>query len=189
MAPQQRLIALRIGLSLAQELALHDPARCAARLDELGRDAEAALDELRSLAHGICPPLLADRGLADAVASAATLSPVPIDLHATGLARYPTEVETAVYSCILEALQNVAKHAGGIGSARVEIDGHEPGNLRFEVRDDGDGATDQAPEHGTGLTNMRDRIHAIGGELLVSSSPGLGTLIRGDVPLAGTRPR
>jgi signal transduction histidine kinase len=178
---QQRLIALRIGLTVAQELATVDPARCAARLAELGHQLDEALDELRLLAQGICPPLLVDRGLVDAIASAARRSVVPVELRMSDVGRYAPEIETSVYFCILEALQNVAKHARGV---RVEIDGHEPGRLRFEVRDDGTGMTSGELRPGNGITNMRDRIHAIGGEIVVSCTPTGGTLVRGDIPIA-----
>jgi signal transduction histidine kinase len=180
---QQRLVALRIGLALAQEMAPLDPAGCAARLDELGRQLEEALDELRSLAHGLSPPLLTECGLPDALAAAATRCTVPVELHATLERRYPLEVETSVYFCVLEALQNVAKHAHGARSVRIELDGHEPERLRFTVRDDGAGATHEALQRGAGITNKHDRIQALGGELQVTSTPGSGTLVRADIPL------
>jgi signal transduction histidine kinase len=95
-----------------------------------------------------------------------------------------------VYFCILEALQNVQKHAPEARRTLVQVDGRGPGELRFLVHDDGPGTTPDRLEGGAGLTNMRDRISAIGGQLTIASSPGLGTTVRGRVPAprAGLRP-
>jgi signal transduction histidine kinase len=90
-------------------------------------------------------------------------------------------VESAVYFCILEALQNALKHAAGVTRADIRLDGSLPGELRFEVRDDGDGAPGGAITPGTGITNMRDRLAAIGGEVTLSSGPR-GMVVRGRAP-------
>jgi signal transduction histidine kinase len=179
---QQRLVALRIELGLLQEIAARDPARVPERLHELEQSAEDALTELRALAHGVCPPLLADRRLADALTAVVARCPLPVRLETHDLGSYAPEVETAVYFCILEALQNVQKHAPEARRTLVQIDGRGPGELRFLVHDDGPGTTPDRLEGGAGLTNMRDRIAAIGGQLSVASSPGLGTTVRGRVP-------
>ena len=97
------------------------------------------------------------------------------------MARYPPEVESAVYFCVLEALQNVLKHATGARRAVVRLDGDEA-QLRFSVRDDGAGTPDGTVRAGAGLTNMRDRLEAIGGDVAVRSTPGAGTVVRGRVP-------
>ncbi|HEU4974900.1 MAG TPA: histidine kinase [Baekduia sp.] len=184
---QQRLVALRIELSLVEDLVRRDPERCVKRLRELEDDVEEALDELRALAHGVCPPLLADRGLPDALRAAASRSPVPVSLRITPMGRQAPEVESAVYFCVLEALQNVAKHAPGATRAVVLLDGDVRGELRFSVRDDGPGvAAGASPSAGTGagLANMRDRLAALGGEVEIVSRPGCGTEVRGRVPVA-----
>ena len=177
---QQRLVALRIELELAEEVVREDPERGAARLRELEQELDDALEELRSLAHGVYPPLLADRGLPDALKSVAMRSTIPVELDARGLGRVRPEVESAVYFCILEALQNAMKHAAGARRivVRARTDAHD--ELRFSVRDDGAGT-----EHlraGAGITNMQDRLAAVGGEVLVTSTPGVGTRVRGRVP-------
>src|SRR5436190_8945061 len=119
---QQRLVALRIELELAEELVVRDPARGAARLRELEGDVEEALEELRTLAHGVYPPLLSQRGLPDALKAATARSSIPVKLEAHAVERYSPEAESAVYFCILEALQNALKHAQGARRALVRLD-------------------------------------------------------------------
>jgi len=98
-----------------------------------------------------------------------------------GVGRYSQAVESAVYFCCLEALQNSAKHAPD--ASMVSIDLHEDGTLRFEVTDDGEGFDVHSHNGGTGLTNMRDRIEAVGGRLELRSSPGRGSVVSGSIPL------
>ena len=114
---QQQLVALSVNLRLARELAGSDPREATSLLEQLGADVEAALEELRELAHGIYPPFLAERGLAEALSVVAARAPLPTRLEATGIGRYPPQVEATVYFCCLEALQNAGKHAGegGLG--------------------------------------------------------------------------
>jgi signal transduction histidine kinase len=178
---QQRLVALRIELELAEELVRRDPQRGADRLRDLERAVDEALEEVRTLAHGVYPPLLADRGLPEALAAATKRSVLPVELDARDVARYPPEVESAVYFCILEALQNALKHATGVTRADIRLDGSLAGELRFEVTDDGAGASAGAITPGNGITNMRDRLAAIGGEVTLSSGPE-GTVVRGRAP-------
>ncbi len=178
---QQRLVALRIELELAEELVRRDPAQGAERLHRLEQEVDDALEELRALAHGVYPPLLADRGLPDALGAVAGRTAVPVALTVRGVGRYAPEVESAVYYCVLEALQNVLKHARG-ARADVELDGRARGELRLRVRDDGPGFADGRQARGTGIANMRDRLVALGGELKLTSMPGAGTLVRGWVP-------
>jgi signal transduction histidine kinase len=177
---QQQLIALTIELGLLERLA-DDPERvrqAARRLQEALRE---ALDDLRDLARGIYPPLLADKGLAAALEAQARKAALPITIDAGGIARYAREVEAAVYFCALEALQNVAKYARATRAAIRLQDGK--GRLAFTVTDDGVGFDVHAAA-GSGLTNMRDRLDALGGSLQVRSSPGAGTTISGSIPLA-----
>jgi signal transduction histidine kinase len=180
---QQRLVALRIKLALAQELIDTDPAAATAALDELGGDVELALAEVRSLGHGVYPSLLSDRGLADALRGVVAASPTPVHLEATGLTRHSKEVETAVFFACREAIQNASKHAPEAGGVWVTLSQNDA--LRFEVRDDGPGFTSPTSEGNGGLRNMHDRIEAIGGDLTVHSVPAEGTRIIGSVPLTG----
>jgi signal transduction histidine kinase len=177
---QQRLVALRIKLELAAERANGDGAG-AALLRGLGGDVEEALEEVRSLARGIYPAPLADRGLVEGLRAAAFRNPLPTTVLAAGVRRYSREIESAAYFCCLEALQNAAKHADGATATVVEIS--DNGALRLEVRDDGAGFD---PEHipaGVGFTSMRDRVAAVGGDLAISSSPGRGTRVAASIPL------
>jgi signal transduction histidine kinase len=177
---QQRLVALRIRLELAEELMRQDPARARGMLHLLGGEVEAALDELRSLAAGVYPSLLAARGLPDAIRTAALQSPVPTLVEVDGSDRYSQEIETAAYFCCIEALQNVAKHAPEASSVTISL--NRNGGLRFEVHDDGPGFALEAAM-GDGLVNMRDRLAAVGGELDINSAPGGGTKVVGTIPV------
>jgi signal transduction histidine kinase len=183
---QQRLVALRIELELAEGLVLRDAQRGVARLQELEGELDEALEEIRSLAHGMYPPLLADRGLAEALRAAASAAGVPVEVELHEIRRYPPELESAVYFCVREALQNVLKHAAGARRVVVSVDGGVPGELRFSVKDDGAGAAGGELQAGTGLTNMDDRLAAVGGELWVRSTPGVGTVVRGRAPVGPT---
>src|SRR5205823_2375776 len=180
---QQQLVALAVKLRLAETLATGEGAeKTAGTLEQLQSDAGTALEDLRDLARGIFPPLLADRGLPDAIASQARKSPVPVDIDADNVGRYPQEVEAAVYFCSLEALQNVAKyaHASRASIRLTQVNG----SLTFEVTDDGDGFDPTSIGYGTGLQGMADRLDALGGTLEVRSAPGEGTAVTGRVPSA-----
>jgi signal transduction histidine kinase len=179
---QQRLIALRIRLGLAEELLTADPATGVEVLRELGDQAEAALDELRSIAHGVYPPLLADRGLTDALRSVGLQAPLPVHVAAAGVTRQPIEIESATYFTCVEAAQNALKHADGATAVWIELR-QTTDRLRLEVRDDGRGF-DPAGVDGNGLRNMNDRIEALGGRLAVESEPGRGTRVSGSIPLS-----
>jgi signal transduction histidine kinase len=181
---QQQLVALRIEVELARELAMRDP-EVAARLADVGYRLEDVLSELRDLAQGVHPPLLRERGLRAALDPVAQRSTPPANLGAVdGIARYPDDVETAVYYCCLEGLQNVGKHAGPNARADVRLS-EEAGELRFEIIDDGVGCdVESARSAGAGLTNMSERVAALGGTLTVDSATGRGTQLRGRIPLA-----
>jgi signal transduction histidine kinase len=180
---QQRLVALRIELELAEELVRRDPELGADRLRELELAVDETLEELRSLAHGVYPPLLSDEGIAEALRAAAARFPIRVEVAALGeLRRYTPEIEGAVYFCVLEALQNVLKHADGARRATVRLDAGRGAELLFSVRDDGAGVTELARGRGSGITNMNDRLAAVGGELEISSARGVGTTVRGRVP-------
>ena len=178
---QQRLVALRIRLELAEELMTQDPGRARRVLQTVGAEVDAALDELRSLAAGVYPSVLVARGLSDALRTAALQSPVPTSVEVEGSDRYSEEVETAAYFCCIEALQNVAKHAPEARSVSISLSRN--GDLRFEVRDDGPGFVVDGGAPGAGLVNMRDRIAAVGGEIEIRSTPGTGTVVVGTIPV------
>ena len=181
---QQHLVALAVKVRLLEQLAERDPERARSLMTQLQDDVRSAIEELRSLAHGIYPPLLSSAGLGVAMSAACRRAPIPASLEADGVGRYAPEIEAAVYFCCLEALQNVAKYAGAAASARVRI-WEDAGGLLFEICDDGAGFEPDRNAEGAGLTNMRDRIGAVGGTLRVESDGG-GTRIRGVVPLSGT---
>jgi signal transduction histidine kinase len=179
---QQQLVALKMRLDLANRVAERDPAKALEIFAALPPEAEEALDTLRDLARGIYPPLLAAEGLPVALAAQASKASLPIDVQAEFVGRFPQEVEAAIYFCCLEALQNVAKYSNA-SRAAVELK-HEGILLTFSVRDDGDGFDPAEIRLGAGLQNMTDRVEALGGSLRVTSSPGKGTTITGNVRVA-----
>jgi signal transduction histidine kinase len=184
---QQRLVALRVQLELAEELVRGDPERGRKRMHELGEEVGATLEEIQALARGVYPSLLADRGLAEALGAAALRLPLAATVEPDGIERYPEDVESAVYFCCLEAMQNASKHAPDAHSVMITLD-QTGDELRFEVRDDGAGFDEATASPGAGLTNMRDRLAAVGGHVEVRSVPGRGTVVTGSVPLDDGRP-
>ncbi len=179
---QQTLISMRLELAMAKDLLERGHASTAAKLDEVSAMVDGALEELRDLAQGVYPALLASDGVATALLSSARKMPMPVAVKATGRARAPRSLETAVYFCCLEALQNAAKHAGPDASATVELN-LSHGALEFCVRDDGVGFDTRTRPEGRGLVNLRDRVAALGGRLAVVSAPGAGTRVAGEIPL------
>lgn len=178
---QQGLIALRIKLQLLQELATDHPEAVAPALADAGERVEATLDNIRNLAKGIYPSVLRDLGLHYALATVIRELPVPIALRSELKRRYEPELETAVYFCCVEALQNVAKHCGADSHAGLLLSEHD-GGLQFLLTDNGPGF-DPARTTGTsGITGMRDRLEAIGGQLTITSVAGHGTTIAGRIP-------
>jgi signal transduction histidine kinase len=176
---QQRLISLRIRLGLAGDKLQTDPAAGIQELQDLGFEVDRALEELRSLAHGVYPPVLADRGLSDALASLGRQATLPVHVVATGVTRHPIKIESAVYFSCSEALQNAVTHAAGASAVWVRLR-QTAQSLHFEVHDDGAGF--RPDEHdGRGLRNMHDRMSAVGGWLTIDSRPGHGTHVLGDV--------
>jgi signal transduction histidine kinase len=149
-------------------------------LASLKHEAGEALENLRDLARGIYPPLLADQGLAAALSSQARKATFPVSIEADSIARYPQDQEAAGYFCVLEALQNVAKYAGAT-LATVTLS-EDDGQLTFTVTDDGAGFDTTTTSYGTGLQGMADRLAALGGKLEVRSGPG-GTTVTGWLPV------
>ena len=179
---QQQLVALNVQLGLLGKTADRDPGKVPAMAEQLQSRAVEALEDLRDLARGIYPPLLADQGLAAALEAQARKAAVPTTVASDGIGRYDRAVEAAVYFCSLEALNNVAKYAGA-STATIEL-AQEDGRLRFTVRDDG-----------AGLRHGRDRATApacrawpiastrSAGRSSVQSAPGEGTTVTGTVPI------
>lgn len=180
---QQHLVALTVNVGLARKMAEVDPKASAEILDQLGEGLKEAVQELRALAHGIYPPLLVDRGIEEALRSAASRCVLPTEVVASGLQRFSPEQEAAVYFCCMEALQNAGKHAGEAATVTVKA-WQEGGALCFEVSDTGRGFDLASGKgKGAGFVNMSDRVGAIGGTVSVRSAPGEGTSISGRLPL------
>jgi signal transduction histidine kinase len=177
---QQQLVALAVKMRLADAMIGKDEARAHELIAQLQAETTDAIDTLRDLARGIYPPLLADKGLVAALEAQARKSAVPVEVSPDGVSRYPQEIEAAAYFCVLEALQNIAKYANA-SRARVELRATD-GGLAFTVQDDGVGFENTA-KRGSGLTNMQDRVDALGGRIDVRSAPGHGTVIAGWLPL------
>ena len=186
---QQHLVALAVKIRLARDAVEDDDrADAVAMLDTLKGDVQEAVAELRALAHGIFPPLLMAGGLCDALPPAAGRAALPTTVVTDGVGRYSPDMETAVYFCCLEALQNAGKHAGDGATAVVRV-WEEAGFLHFEVGDDGVGFDHgSSPAEGHGFVNMGDRLGAIDGTLSVASAPGEGTRVAGAIPLATVPP-
>jgi signal transduction histidine kinase len=182
---QQQLVALAVKLRLVESLAEKDPPRAREMAAQAKSETQEALENLRDLARGIYPPLLADHGLAAALEAQARKSPVPAEVEPDGIGRYPAEAEAAAYFCVLEAMQNVAKYADA-GRAVVRLV-EEDGSLVFSVTDDGRGFDSATTPRGSGLQNMADRLDALGGSIDIDSAPGRGTTVTGRIPIrAGT---
>jgi signal transduction histidine kinase len=176
---QQQLVALHVQLRLMEQQVGKNTDMELQLVQRLQQAAGAALEDLRDLARGIYPPLLADQGLVAALEAQTRRSPVQVTVESDGVGRYAREVEAALYFCALEALNNVAKYAE---AASVQIDlSEEDGMLHFRIRDDGRGFDTSAAVFGTGLQGMADRLDAIGGTLEVSSEPGHGTTVTGTI--------
>ena len=180
---QQQLVALTIQLSLLEESA-DDPAAVRQLAPTVRDGLRAALDDLRDLARGIYPPLLADQGLVPALQAQARKAALPVEIDVDGIGRYPQDTEAAVYFCALEALQNIAKYAGA-SRATVGLS-CSGGNLTFTVTDDGAGFDTASTRHGTGLQGMADRLAALDGALDVRSRPGRGTTLTGQLPVTAS---
>jgi signal transduction histidine kinase len=179
---QQQLVALAIQLSVLEDAA-DDPGLVRELAPQLKSAARAALTDLRDLARGIYPPLLAEQGLLGALRAQAAKAPLPVTVEAGTVGRYPPDTESTVYFCVLEALQNAAKHAG---AARVAVAIRAAGgNLEFSVTDDGPGFDPARARRGSGLQGMTDRVAALGGTIQVRSRPGHGTVITGHLPAPG----
>jgi signal transduction histidine kinase len=178
---EARLTGLRMPLALAAEgFQARGDTDASAALNGFGEEVEQAIDEVRAFARGVYPAVLASNGLCAALVSASRYAAAPVTVSASGIRRCRPEVENAVYFTCLAAIDNAAKHAG---PARISVHAWDTADaLRFTVCDTGRGFDDDRTPEGAGLTNMRDRITAIGGTLTVDSRRAHGTQLHGSVP-------
>jgi signal transduction histidine kinase len=179
---QQRLITLALQLRLARSDVPGDPDKLAGELDEVATGLDEALEELRELARGIHPPILAQGGLRPALKVLARRSVFPVDLTVDTKDRLPAPIEIAAYYVVSEALTNAAKHARAT-SATVEVVQTDDA-VSVRVGDDGLGGADFT--RGSGLLGVRDRVEALGGRISLQSAPGRGTSISVVLPISGT---
>jgi signal transduction histidine kinase len=178
---QQELIALKLKLVVAQDMAGSDPRQAQEMLQGLVTDVGNAVETLRELARGIYPAVLADLGLAAALEAQARRSPLTVEIHADSIHRYPPEIEAAVYFCCLEALQNAIKHARATTMV-ISVE-ESAGELRFTATDDGQGIDVTRARSGSGIQNMADRMAALHGSLDLGAAPGGGTSVNGRLPV------
>lgn len=179
---QQQLVALAVSLGVLREVVRSDPDDALVIVDELRSEVQTAIDDMRALAHGIYPPLLASRGLTEAIAAVARRrGDGSATFRSEGIERYAPEIEAAVYFCCLEALQNAAKHASGspVEVALTVVDG----SLHFVIADRGPGFATDVESSGQGRINMADRIGAVGGMLEWRNAPEGGAVVAGSVPI------
>ncbi len=180
---QQQLVALQVRLRLAERMVAKGmPVE--ELLAQLRADTADAIENLRDLARGIYPPLLAAEGLGAALVAQARKAALPVGVHAGDLGRYPQAVEAAVYFCCLEALQNIARYAEA-SSAEISVEETPDGQLTFRISDDGKGFDPKTTPMGAGLANMTDRIDSLGGTFNVQGTPGRGTTVLGRIPVTG----
>jgi signal transduction histidine kinase len=180
---QQRLVALAMQLRAVQAAAPPDADGLREQLDDLVEQATAAVDELRELARGIHPAVLAEGGLRPVLRALARRSTVPVRLDVRGEGRLPEQVEIAAYYVVSEALTNAAKHAAAsVVNVSVEVSGDvRDGTLHLRICDDGRGGADLSG--GSGLVGLKDRVEALSGRLSVRTAIGSGTCVEVDLPL------
>jgi signal transduction histidine kinase len=182
---QQLLISIKLRLEMeADEDTLSGSRR--ERLLTLAQSLDAALEKVREIAHGLYPPLLIASGLPAALGQLREHAALPTQIDAVGVGRYAPEIESAVYYCCLEAIQNATKHGGRGVRVSVAL-AEENGCLTFRVVDDGPGFS-LGEARGFGLQNMEDRLGALGGRLTIATAPRRGTTISGQVPLRPANP-
>jgi signal transduction histidine kinase len=178
---QQRLVAIRMKLAVLSRRV--EGTDLQEQVGDLAEDAAAAVDELRRVAHGIYPPMLLERGVADALRETPRLPSTTVRIVDSGIGRLPASVERAIFYSTSEAIQNATKHSG----ARAIVVTLEPlGDLvEVTVEDDGAGFDPLVVQPRAGLTNIRDRIGSVGGEVEITSSTGRGTVLRYLIPRNG----
>ena len=175
---QQRLVSLALEARVAESSRTGHRTSSAPQLAHLGEGLVGAVDELREVSHGIHPAILSEGGLRPALSTLARRSPVPVELRIEDVERLPEPLEVGIYYVVSEALTNVIKHAE---AASVTVDLEADGAvISLRVRDDGVGGAD--PGHGSGLIGLKDRVHALGGGIEITSPPGRGTSMSVSLP-------
>lgn len=177
---QQRLVSVRIHLGLLAESVELPTHR--ATIEQLGFDLDAALKEIGAVTRDGTPELLRLKGIPTSLRAAALHSSAPVTIEADGFGRYPEAIERNIYFCCLEAVQNVVKHGGRNAKVRIRLTG-TPSKAVFEVADSGVGFDTTRATKGEGLINLTDRVSAMHGRLTIDSRPGMGTRIRGEIPV------
>jgi signal transduction histidine kinase len=180
---QQRLVSVRIHLGLLSEREAEPDQR--AIIDELGRDIEVALADLRSVTSDGSPEILLRNGVVESLLSVAARAPMRVTIETDRFERYAPRIERAVYFSCLEALQNVLKHAGPKANARIRLQGRRH-RVTFVVEDTGIGFDPASVWSGTGLISIKDRVRVLGGHLTIDSLPGLGTKVVGRIPITAS---
>ncbi|MBO2452924.1 sensor domain-containing protein [Actinomadura barringtoniae] len=182
---QARLVAMGMSLGAIEHLLDKDPEKARRLLSEARQSSAKALHELRDLVRGIHPPVLADRGVGDAVKALALDHPLPVEVNVEVNGRPEPPVESAAYFAVSEILTNAAKHSG---ARRIWVDmRHEDGMLRITVTDDGHGGA--SLDGGTGLRGIERRIGTFDGVLALNSPPGGPTIVTLELPCALSSPR
>jgi signal transduction histidine kinase len=183
---QQHLVALAVNLRLAETLSIRSSQRAEALLAQQELAAAEAIAVLVALSRGIYPPTLGAEGLLVAVRDSVGTSVVPVEVVATNLGRYSSDLEATAYFCCLEAVQNAAKHSGA-ATIRVSLTGQDTA-LGFVVEDDGVGFDPARTPDGTGLANLRDRVESADGTFTMETGLGAGTRIRASLPVRTASP-
>jgi signal transduction histidine kinase len=180
---QQRLVSARIHMGLlAQRIGPEDRAA----VEQVGRELETALAEIRSVTRDGSPQLLLRNGVTDSLRSVAAHSPRPITVESVNFGRYEPRLERGIYYCCVEAIQNVVKHAGPRAIVHIRLVGEED-RISFFVDDSGVGFDPTRVQTGAGLVNLADRVDVMGGRLTIDSHPGMGTRIHGEIPVEAGR--
>ncbi len=178
---QQRVVALKVQLAIAEQKARHERSeRTASLLAQMTAETQDAIDQIQALANGIYPPLLEAEGLATAVRALGELAPVDVRVDTDVSRRYPLPLEGAVYFCVSEALTNAVKH--GQAPIAISVVDHS-GELAFTVSDSGPGFDPTNVRRGAGLNNMSDRLDALEGTIIIDTTPGIRTVVAGRLPL------
>jgi signal transduction histidine kinase len=182
---QAQLIAIKLRLDM--ELTDGDLSESSReRFRDIMQSLQTAVEQVRQVAHGLYPPLLLSSGLPAAIRRVHSHTTSALEVEAVEIGRYPPQIESAVYYCCLEAIQNATKHGGQGVHVRVRL-AEQDGHLTFRVDDNGAGFT-RGEASGLGLQNMEDRLGALGGRLTITSTPAGGTSIAGSVPLQPATP-
>jgi signal transduction histidine kinase len=176
---QQRLVSVRIHMGLLAQSAATQEERAA--MEQLGRDLDSAIAEIRNVTRDGSPELLLRNGVAESIRSVAAHTPRKVTVETLNFERYSPQIERGIYFCCIEALQNVVKHAGPTAVVRIRLVG-ESHRVSFSVDDSGVGFDQARNQAGVGLVHLADRIDVMGGDLTIDSYPGMGTRIRAEVP-------